>query len=211
MTNNSSSKNIPLMVIGCYRSNEVDGTHLLSTMLRDLRSTAGVLSLQQQQGNVVGFHLTEISLGNLELSETNCILMDLLSVDDETKTQGLADICHRRTNGNPFFFIAFVSMLTEKGLLQYNFGRMRWTWIDAAVEAKTVATTNVVDLIKTKITTQLRKEVRRILQLAACLGTSFEERLISVLWEELYLDDTPSSSLSLINKNPQELLEDAIK
>jgi predicted ATPase len=53
--------------------------------------------------------------------------MDLLDIDEEARTLGLAEICHRRTGGNVFFLISFISMLKEKGLLDYNFGLTRWT------------------------------------------------------------------------------------
>jgi predicted ATPase len=55
MTNNQSDFP-PLMIIGCYRSNEIDKSHLLTTTLRDTRSTS-----QRDES----FNVTEVLLGNI--------------------------------------------------------------------------------------------------------------------------------------------------
>ena len=194
-----------LMVVGCYRSNEVDDRHILATKLKNIKSKATTLksvkskiSAKRSQGDdnldiggesrpvspySIQYNITELSIGNLEVDDLNRILMDLLAIDDEFRTLDLAQICHRRTLGNPFFFLEFVSMLKDKELLQYNFGLMKWMWDEDSIESHTVATTNVVDLIQTRMA-QLPPSVLRILQLAACLGTTFDERLIALLWEE---------------------------
>ncbi len=50
----------------------------------------------------------------------------MLSIDDEERTQGLAEICFKRTLGNPFFFIEFVTMLEKEELLTFNLGLLQW-------------------------------------------------------------------------------------
>ena len=74
------------MIIGTYRSNEVDDTYLVSKVLRDLKE-------KSKQGY---FDTSEMEVGNLDVDEVNCVIMDLLSLDDSSKTIGLAEICHKR-------------------------------------------------------------------------------------------------------------------
>eukprot|EP00957_Ditylum_brightwellii_P129918 9909811-Ditylum_brightwellii.AAC.1 len=71
-----------LMIIGCYRSNEVDGNHILFASL-------GALSEMQKQNNEL-LRLTQMELGNLGIEEVNQAIMSMLSIDKESKTEGLA-------------------------------------------------------------------------------------------------------------------------
>jgi predicted ATPase len=154
--------------------------------------------------------MTEITLWNLDVSAVNSILMDLPGMDgDKSATLGLASLCHRQTDGNAFFVVAFISMLKERDLLEYNFGLMRWVWNESSIEEKTVAAINLVDLITTKMRTQLQDEVEEILQLAALLGAQFAAGLVSVLWEEMsHRREAPTSSK---RREARELLQDAVE
>ena len=134
--------NSNFMIIGTYRSNEVDATHLVSKVLRDLKENS-------EQGD---FNISEIEVGNLGVDEVNCVIMDLLSLDDSSKTIGLAEICLKRTAGNVFFLIAFIAMLQEQGLLFFNLGLFQWKWDVTKIESETGASSNVGDLMKRKMT-----------------------------------------------------------
>eukprot|EP00957_Ditylum_brightwellii_P015463 1163622-Ditylum_brightwellii.AAC.1 len=71
-----------LMIIGCYRSNEVDGNHMLSASL-------DALSEMQKQNNEL-LRLTQMELGNLGREEVNQAIMALLSVENASRTEELA-------------------------------------------------------------------------------------------------------------------------
>eukprot|EP00957_Ditylum_brightwellii_P173271 13191366-Ditylum_brightwellii.AAC.1 len=92
--------------IRCYRSNEVDENHILSSTQQNLtdmsKSNCGLLNL------------THIELGNLGKEEVNRVIMALLSIDDENRTKGLSSICYRRTLGNPFFLLEFIRVLEQE-------------------------------------------------------------------------------------------------
>ena len=122
-------------------------------------------------------------LDNLSVKSVHKITEDLLQVNDDVRTRKLAELCHRRTNGNPFFLLQFLSLLHEEELLKYNLGTMRWIWDTIMIERYTVATENVVDFLGAKME-GLPKAHAQVLQLAALLSVSFQERLLFLIWEE---------------------------
>ena len=175
--------NPSLLMIGLYRSNEVEAngfeSHLLTTVLQDLRSTDTLT-------------MTEIEVGNLSQNAVHSIVMDLLPTgNDCAKVEELAALCHRRTQGNAFFLISFLSMLEEEGLLDYNIELGHFTWDIVHIKSQTAATSNIVELMKQKMT-KLPQEMRRVLSMAACLGTSFDESRLKVVWCQLGSDDVNS-------------------
>jgi predicted ATPase len=162
-----------LMVIGCYRSNEVNDTHILTKVLRDL----------QDNNEQDGFDVTEITVGSLEITDTHRMLMDLLSADD-SRTLSLSQICHKKTDGNAFFFIHFLSSLLEKHFLSFNLGTFKWSWDPLEIESQMLATENVVDLMRDKMD-ELPDPVIQGLQLAACLGSTFDKKTLGLVWDEI--------------------------
>eukprot|EP00978_Attheya_sp_CCMP212_P020354 scaffold58147_cov60-Attheya_sp.AAC.4 len=167
-------ENPQIMVIGCYQSNEVDDAHFLSKTICDLH---------ERKAND-GFRITDIYVGNLDVPSVNQIIIELLSVDSDDSSIDLAEICHKRTLGNAFHLMAFLSMLEEEGMLGFNLGLFLWIWDISEIEEETAAAANVVDLMKDKMNKQTG-EVFNLLQLASCLGSSFDEKLLFVAWEGL--------------------------
>jgi predicted ATPase len=163
--------NSNFMMIGLYRSNEVNDSHYMSKVLRDLK----------MKSKQVDFDLSEIEVGNLGVDEVNCVIMDLLSLDDSSKTIGLAEICHKRTVGNAFFLIAFIAMLREEGLLDFNLGLFKWTWDVTKIESETGASSNLVDLMERKMS-KPPADFGQLLSMAACLGNSFDVAKLGIVW-----------------------------
>jgi predicted ATPase len=166
--------NSNFMIIGLYRSNEVDDTHLMSKVLRDLK----------EKSHQEDFDLSEIEVGNLDVDEVNGVVMDLLSLDESSETIGLAEICHKRTVGNAFFLIAFISMLQEEGFLDFNLGLFEWKWDETKILTETQASSNVVDLMKRKMSKPSGEDFGQLLSLAACLGSSFHEAKLGIVWSD---------------------------
>ena len=82
-------------------------------------------------------------------------------------------------------------------MLQFDFGKLSWTWDDQEIESSTTASDNVVDLLKAKMA-ELSKDLNDILKLASCLGCTFEVRTLNVVWEksqELPPEDDDDSTL----------------
>ena len=164
-----------LLVVGIYRSNEVDEKHILSTSLRDLR----LRSAKDQS-----FGIQEIGVENLDVKSVQKFVEDLLGISgtsNESSSLGLTDIVYKRTHGNVFFLIHFLSLLRREHLLQYNMATLHWHWDEKEIEDQTHATDNVVDILLRKME-DLPKQQVDLLRLAACLGSSFNGSTLFQLW-----------------------------
>lgn len=164
--------NPSLMVIGAYRSNEVDEHHPLSALINEMKRTS-------EQDD---FDLTEIEIGNMDTSQVNEVLLCLLNMDEPMETLALADVCHKRSLGNIFSLLVFLQMLQAEGHLHYNLGTFKWCWDEQKIMSETAATANVVDLMKQKIG-KLPADVGERLTIAACLGFSFEPAILFSVWD----------------------------
>eukprot|EP00526_Cylindrotheca_closterium_P001715 CAMPEP_0113611520 /NCGR_PEP_ID=MMETSP0017_2-20120614/5600_1 /TAXON_ID=2856 /ORGANISM="Cylindrotheca closterium" /LENGTH=1077 /DNA_ID=CAMNT_0000520473 /DNA_START=45 /DNA_END=3278 /DNA_ORIENTATION=- /assembly_acc=CAM_ASM_000147 len=153
----------PFMVIGCFRSNEVDESHVLSMQMKDWSG----------KKEKYGFNMTDIEVGSFGVDSVNQIIMAMLRIDDADITQRLAEICFKRTHGNPFFLIQFVAMLEETELLTFNLGLLKWVWDEEVIENETMSTSNVVDLLQARMR-KLPMKMQQLLQYASCLESTFK-------------------------------------
>jgi predicted ATPase len=167
----TDQQNPKLMVIVLYRSNEVDDTHIFNRYLSafETKSLGGAFSLDRVS-----------EMGNLNFEAVHEIIQDLLSSDD-SRTLGLAQVCIRKTNGNPFFLLCFLSILCEKQLLQFNFGTLSWKWNDDEIDSSTHASENVVELLTRKMEA-FPAHLLGILKVAAYLGAAFEVNTLEIVW-----------------------------
>mmetsp|Transcript_13096 Transcript_13096/g.31000 ORF Transcript_13096/g.31000 Transcript_13096/m.31000 type:complete len:1255 (+) Transcript_13096:109-3873(+) len=161
----------PLMIIGCYRSNEVDSYSVLTIKRNDLQGLK----------TKYGFNITDIELESCQPNDVNEIIMAMMSIDDPSISKDLADLCFKRTMGNPFFLIEFMKMLQREELLSFSLGLTKWIWDIAKIEEKTVSTLNVAMLLQARMR-DLSKDVQQLLQLATCLGQIFRVSTLFVLW-----------------------------
>ncbi|KAL3937348.1 MAG: hypothetical protein SGBAC_007539, partial [Bacillariaceae sp.] len=161
------------LIIGCFQSNEVDENCILYNRIQTLNG-------KSKKG---GFHLTEIELQNCNIDSVNTKVMSMMGIDDESKTRDLAEVCFKRTLGNPFFLIEFMGMSHAEGLLEFNLRMLKWVWEAAKIENATMSTDNAVDLLKTRIR-KLPGDVLLLLQYAACLGSSFSVAILDFVWSE---------------------------
>eukprot|EP00980_Cylindrotheca_fusiformis_P003217 scaffold732_cov114-Cylindrotheca_fusiformis.AAC.5 len=109
--------------------------------------------------------------------------MALMSIDDEERTRGLAEVCFKRTDGNPFFLIEFMQMLHDVGLISYNLGLLKWIWDEDRIADATMSADNVVDLLQVRMR-KMPANVQLLLQYAACLGSSFSASTLDLIWRE---------------------------
>ncbi|KAL3933974.1 MAG: hypothetical protein SGBAC_010167 [Bacillariaceae sp.] len=161
----------PLVILGSYRSNEVDRTHFLSSVIDDMRRS-------QESCNI---RVSNIELDNLGIEGVNSVVMSLLDMDEDQHTQDLADLCFKRTLGNPHFLLQFFTMLEEEEWLVFNLGTFKWTFSTELIEEKTAATANVVDLLRHRMT-KVNDKLQLLLQYAACLGAKFHIHTLEIVW-----------------------------
>lgn len=188
-----------LLVVGCYRSNEVDNSHLLSLLMNELKSSKDDLDL----------NITELECGNLTVSHVNQIVMTLTAIEESEKTLPLAELCHRRTLGNAFYLLIFVEMLNKDGLLNFNLGNFSWEWNLDSIQQQTGATSNVVELMAKKMS-QSSPELVQLLKYASCVGNEFSAPVLYLIWSHLEGDmgDDEASSQTL---KFEELLQESIR
>ncbi|CAJ1941079.1 unnamed protein product [Cylindrotheca closterium] len=162
-----------LMIIGTFRSDEVDPEDTLSTVLQTL----------EKKKKKFHFDMTHIEPKNLDADGVHEIIMALLGMDDKDATRGLAKTCFKRTLGNPNFVVQFIAMLEEEQLISFNLGLLKWVWDDKAIEDGTMSTENVVDLLQLRMK-KLSSDLRLLIQYAACLGSTFDPSVLALLWEK---------------------------
>eukprot|EP00522_Entomoneis_paludosa_P003753 CAMPEP_0172474942 /NCGR_PEP_ID=MMETSP1065-20121228/69616_1 /TAXON_ID=265537 /ORGANISM="Amphiprora paludosa, Strain CCMP125" /LENGTH=1070 /DNA_ID=CAMNT_0013233135 /DNA_START=32 /DNA_END=3247 /DNA_ORIENTATION=+ len=166
-----AQENKNLMIIGTYRSNEVFSSHGLAKLLAEMRNQADEKHLM----------MSEVPLGNLPIREVNQYIMDLLSLQNVSESMPLAQLCFKRTFGNPFFVKTFLSMLNEVSLMDYNNGE--WGWDMEAIERVSTVTKNVSDFLKDRIKRSCKGDIVDLLLFSACLGNIFEEKHLVIIWE----------------------------
>lgn len=189
-----ADREVKIMAIGIYRSNEVDDTHTLVSSMRDMKKQA----LESQL-----FDFPQITVGNLEIEAIVKFLNDLLSTTD-SKIMGLASLCQKKTQGNVFFLIHFLKHLYSNGLLQYSFGSMSWNWNESEIEEKTAASDNVAELLLIKME-GLEEREEMVLQLAACNGASFRRKYLALLWRQWLIEKNSTE-----DANSDDQLDDAL-
>jgi len=156
-----------LLLIGAYRDNEVNPTHLLMRKLEATRKAGAILQ------DIVLAPLTREDLGQLIADSVRC---------DPERAAPLAQLIHDKTGGNPFFAIQFISALAEEGLLIFDHGARQWSWDLNRIHTKGY-TDNVVDLLVGKLN-RLPVNTQEALQQLACLGNSAEFAMLQMFYED---------------------------
>ncbi|HRP98410.1 MAG TPA: serine/threonine-protein kinase PknK, partial [Rhodocyclaceae bacterium] len=150
-----------LMLVGSYRDHELHAGHALPPTLQRLRDYP--------------LETHEYRLEPLTPPQVGRMVAETLH-RDERECRQLALICHEKTQGNPFFLNQFLSSLYEEGLI--HFRDRRWQWDEAAIRAREM-TDDVVSLMVGKIQ-RLPPRTQKVLPLAACIGSTFNLRTLSV-------------------------------
>jgi predicted ATPase len=162
-----------LMVIACYRDDEV------YEEMPHFKSLENVAAIAAQDSCL---ELESIKIGTLSINSINELLVDLLSSTSH-ETRELAECVHKKTMGNVFFVVQFLTLLQEMGLLTYSFESGAWKWDLPAIQSSTAATDNVVNLMKNKMRS-LPKSIGWVLPIMACLGSSFTTSVLELVVEQ---------------------------
>jgi predicted ATPase len=144
-----------VLIIGSYRSNEVDAEHPLTSMVETLRG---------------GSAFREIRLGPLGEDAVLEMVNDALG-PGEGRVR-LAVHCHEKTQGNPFFLRRFLETLFDEGLLHFDSESQQWTWDHSRVISRRVDD-DVVDFIAAEMR-RLPEATAQCLAMASCIGGHFD-------------------------------------
>ena len=140
-----------LLVIGSYRSNEIDAGHALTLFLRGLARDFSAV--------------TSIELSALTVDAVRALVADALHTQDSA---ALADLVFQRTGGNPLFAAELLRHLNAQKLVTYDLHRAQWTWDLRRIAAQQVSD-NIVGLLTAKVA-DLPQASRLLLGRAACMG-----------------------------------------
>jgi len=145
------------LVVGTYRSDEVQVGGKLETLRAELRSVADQ-------------RLTEIELGNLSDAELTALVRSVLPLPEELASS-LAEILRAKTDGNPLFFSRLLRHVGDLELIEFSQERDRWEY-DAHKIRELEISENVVKFLIARLRT-LRASDLALCQFAACLGGTF--------------------------------------
>lgn len=144
-----------LMIIGAYRQEERHAKIDIDQWIKSIRSQQGVV--------------TEIQLNPLGPELIRKFIASILgSAPDEVAP--LAALLHDKTGGNPFFIVQFLAALSEEHALEFNPELRSWKWDAERIRVMNL-TGNVVELMAASLR-RLADELRELIKLLACLGTS---------------------------------------
>jgi hypothetical protein len=150
--------------VGTYRSNEVADDHEIFLLTRRLRT--------------FGVPTTMLSLEGLNPNDLNTMISDALCVFPRI-SERLSDIVFQKTKGNPFFVLAFVRSLVDRGLLEHSSITRTWVWDEEDISSMDV-TGNVLYLLSSKMS-ELPANIQSTLKLAACFGIKIKESVVATL------------------------------
>ena len=109
-----------LLVIGAYRSNEVDVGHPLRLTLNDIGQSRSI---------------HELPLRPLDLASTEQLVAEALHTD-RAECQPLAELLHDKTQGNPLFVTEMLKTLEQSRAIAFAPDVGRWRWDMDAVQAQ---------------------------------------------------------------------------
>jgi diguanylate cyclase (GGDEF)-like protein len=159
----SDSSLSSLLVVGAYRD-EPAPSGLLAQMLGRLESS--------------GAPVDHVELGPLSVSDLTELLAEALDMDPR-ECAPLGDALTEKTGGNPLFFTQLLLDVRTAGLLCFDRDSLIWRWDTERIRERP-ASANVAELLTERLGA-CSPDLRSVLSLAACVGGSFDARLLARL------------------------------
>ncbi|CAA0100228.1 Phytochrome-like protein cph2 [BD1-7 clade bacterium] len=157
-----------LLLIGAFRSNEVGAGHPLRLMLDDLQNH---------------HNIRDIPIGPLDTDSVAQLVADCLHCQPD-ESRELSNLLFNKARGNPFFTNELLRQLYKQGAIIADHGR--WCWqLDYASWAE--VSDDVVEFMLENLR-QLPPQTQMVLQLAACIGSTFNLQTLSTIYEQSIVD-----------------------
>jgi len=154
-----------LLLIGAYRSNEVGPGHPLRLLIEDLPG----------QNNI-----RQLPLGPLDQDAVAQLVAGALCREPD-EARPLSDMLYDKAQGNPFFTNELLRQLHKEGALAPDPDSGRWHWdLDAARWSG--VSSDVVEFMVDNLR-RLGRETQQALQLAACIGGTFDLHTLAAIHE----------------------------
>jgi predicted ATPase len=188
-----------LFLLGAYRHNEVDSSHPLSKLIRNVSEGRQPLK--------------EIRLDPLKPQHCHEMVSYILD-SPRPQTRALADFINTLSEGNPLFVSESLSYLHNEDLLFLDSER-QWRWDLDKIRQSHMPTT-VVALFSSKIR-RLPPDLIALLEYCACMGNTFSPTEISDIREMTLLKTfemlKPALGQGLLmeNKNQLQFIHDRVQ
>ncbi|MBD2302958.1 ATP-binding sensor histidine kinase [Nostoc sp. FACHB-190] len=156
-----------LLIIGAYRDNEVHPGHPLLLTLSEIQKTSAIFN--------------KITLAPLSKKQVNYLVADTLKCS-EYIAGNLSGLIFQKTQGNPFFATQFIKALYQENIIYFDFELGCWQ-----CDISQVTMQAVTDDVVAFMSLQLRKlpsSTQSVLQLAACIGNSFDLATLAIVSEQ---------------------------
>jgi predicted ATPase len=121
--------------------------------------------------------ITDIPVENLSSRAVDEMVAEIFSVVHPGQIKPLTDMIFKQTAGNVFYIREFLRYLQEEGLLTFDEMGMEWVWDERKIQMK-IDFRRPVELMTVRIS-KLPKGTREVLEVAACLGSKLEEKLLN--------------------------------
>jgi len=157
-------ENSCLLLIGCYRDNEIGPDSPLSVWLQGIGKA--------------GVEVTQIHLDNVRREDVNAMVSDVLRLPP-CPVRSLSDGVYRKTQGNLFFVVQFMRSLLDEGLLTFSLVSRRWEWDIFAINSKDIVS-DVLELLVRKML-KMPDTALQALQVASCFGHQCDESTLRLL------------------------------
>ncbi|OYD89591.1 serine/threonine protein kinase [Nostoc sp. 'Peltigera membranacea cyanobiont' 213] len=161
-----------LLLIGAYRDNEVKPAHPL------------MLTLSEIQKN-------QATINTITLAPLNQVILNQLVADTLKCTESLASplsqLVSQKTQGNPFFATQFLKALHQDRLIEFTPPIPPYQaggWQCDIVQVNQQAVTDDVVVFMSFQLRKLPESTQQILQLAACIGNSFDLETLAIVSEQ---------------------------
>ncbi|MDI6741319.1 MAG: AAA family ATPase [Smithella sp.] len=152
-----------LFIIFSYRDNEVDDTHPVSELLREV-----------EKNNI---RMNKITLGPLKEKEVTELIVNFLRCSEE-RGFGLAGLVQEKAGGNPFFVNQFLHTLYNEKMIVHK-GAQGWQWDVGEISRMKVAD-NLIQMMAGKIE-KLPANTQDVLKICACIGNRFDLEILAAV------------------------------
>lgn len=157
-----------MLIVGAFRSNEINEEHPLSELIREFRK-------EHSCG-------TCLLLPPLRRTETEKLVADML----DARLGDMAALCqylYLKTGGNPFSLRQLLALIHDDGLLYFSRQKGCWQWDLEAIQDLPHGE-DVLEMILRKIH-RLPEETRELIKLASCYGNRFDLKTLAAFWGKL--------------------------
>lgn len=157
------------LCITAFRDNEIDINHPFSLFIetvKDKEVSIEKINLKSLSENNITELLSDAFAGNKKLED-----------DYIAEIKKLSGLIYSKTRGNAFFTVQFIKTLFEQELLKYSFEKSLWSWDINTINEQKI-TDNIATLLANKVK-KLPRDTQNILKIAACIGGSFDYKIVA--------------------------------